>query len=261
LATVRGQTAPRGRQAYSSQRQGIDAKLPRSEGPSRRGNGKMHPPRCCYQLTADPTEIRVLTARGRSHDGIRPGPPGSAVVRCIVPLPALPSSDGKKLGNTWFAFDADRPLAFFAGNVPPQWTSVRKTSEGMITSDLPSFLTTDPNDVVAQANPDAMPVILTRPDEIETWITAPWKKRGSCSAHYFPVCCPSRQWNRRKTRQSRSWNTILIAKARRAKTPVGPPCADLSTPDTRLNLASLLYEASTFCWRAQLRNVGPNGPG
>lgn len=82
--------------------------------------------------------------------------------------------DGKKLGNTWFAFDADRSLAYFAGIIAPQWTSIRKTSEGVITTDLFAFLTTDANDVVAQANPDAMPVILTTPEEIETWMAAPW---------------------------------------------------------------------------------------
>lgn len=99
---------------------------------------------------------------------------------CIVPFTSFAEfssavgPDGKKLGNTWFAFDVDRPLAFFAGIVAPQWTSVRKTSEGLITTDLFAFLTTDPNDEVATANPDAMPVILTTPDEIETWLTAPW---------------------------------------------------------------------------------------
>lgn len=102
--------------------------------------------------------------------------------RCIVPFTSFAEfssqigPDGKKLGNTWFAFDADRPLAYFAGIVAPQWTSVRKTSEGMITTDLFAFLTTDPNDVVAQANPDAMPVILTTPEEIEIWMTAPWEE-------------------------------------------------------------------------------------
>ena len=53
---------------------------------------------------------------------------------------------------------------------------MRKTSEGLITTDLFAFLTTEPNDVVATANPDSMPVILTTPDEIETWLTAPWEE-------------------------------------------------------------------------------------
>lgn len=84
--------------------------------------------------------------------------------------------DGKKKGNTWFAYDVDRPLGFFAGIMAPQWTSVRKVGERMITTDLFAFLTTDANDVVAAANPDSMPVILRTPDEIETWMTAPWEE-------------------------------------------------------------------------------------
>lgn len=84
--------------------------------------------------------------------------------------------DGMKLGNTWIAFDDSRPLAFFAGIFAPQWTSVRKTSEGLITTDLFAFLTTEPNDIVASVNPDSMPVILRTPEEIEIWMTAPWEE-------------------------------------------------------------------------------------
>jgi len=57
----------------------------------------------------------------------------------------------------------------------PQWTSVRKIGEGVITTDLFAFLTTEPNDVVSRANPDSMPVILRAPAEVETWMTAPWE--------------------------------------------------------------------------------------
>ena len=102
--------------------------------------------------------------------------------RCIVPFTSFAEvsseigPDGKKLGNTWFAFDDSRPLAFIAGIFAPQWTSFRKTSEGMITTDLLALLTTDPNNVVAVANPDAMPVILRTPEEIEIWMTAPWEE-------------------------------------------------------------------------------------
>ena len=102
--------------------------------------------------------------------------------RCIVPFTSFAEfssrigPDGKKQGNTWFAYDADRPLGWFAGIYAPQWTSVRKASEGLITTDLFAFLTTEPNDVIAAANPDSMPVILTTPDEIETWLTAPWEE-------------------------------------------------------------------------------------
>jgi putative SOS response-associated peptidase YedK len=50
---------------------------------------------------------------------------------------------------------------------------VRKVKEGETTNELFAFLTTEPNAVVAPIHPKAMPVILTTPDEIETWLTAP----------------------------------------------------------------------------------------
>lgn len=100
--------------------------------------------------------------------------------RCLVPFNSFaefngtPGPDGIKPGNTWFAYDADRPLAFFAGFWIPQWESVRKVSEGVVKTDLFAFLTTNPNAEVGHANPDAMPVILRTPEEVETWLTAPW---------------------------------------------------------------------------------------
>lgn len=87
-----------------------------------------------------------------------------------------PGPNGKALGHTWFAFDEHRPLAFFAGIFAPQRKSVRRVGQAAITTDLFAFLTTDANDVVAGANPDAMPVILTTPEEIEIWMTAPWEE-------------------------------------------------------------------------------------
>ncbi len=36
-----------------------------------------------------------------------------------------------------------------------------------------AFLTCEPNSVVAPIHPKAMPVLLTTPDECETWMTAP----------------------------------------------------------------------------------------
>ena len=73
----------------------------------------------------------------------------------------------------WFAFDDKRPLAFFAGIWTPQWKSVRKVKEGETLNDLFAFLTTDSNKEVAAIHPKAMPVILTTPEEIEAWLTAP----------------------------------------------------------------------------------------
>jgi putative SOS response-associated peptidase YedK len=68
--------------------------------------------------------------------------------------------------------DDTRPLACFAG-IWTAWTSVRKVKEGETTNDIFAFLTTEPNAEVGAIHPKAMPVILTTPDEVETWMTAP----------------------------------------------------------------------------------------
>jgi putative SOS response-associated peptidase YedK len=65
-----------------------------------------------------------------------------------------------------------RPLACFAG-IWTNWTSVRKVKEGETTNDIFAFLTTEANAEVHAIHPMAMPVILTTPDEVETWMTAP----------------------------------------------------------------------------------------
>jgi putative SOS response-associated peptidase YedK len=72
----------------------------------------------------------------------------------------------------WFARDESRPLMFFA-EMWTNWTSVRKVRSGEETIDVFGFLTTDPNAEVAPIHPKAMPVILTTPEEIETWMTPP----------------------------------------------------------------------------------------
>ncbi len=45
--------------------------------------------------------------------------------------------------------------------------------EGETTNDLFAFLTTEPNAEVGAIHPKAMPVVLTTPDEVEAWMTAP----------------------------------------------------------------------------------------
>jgi putative SOS response-associated peptidase YedK len=96
--------------------------------------------------------------------------------RCVVPWTSFaepdPQPDGRR-PPAWFAFDASRPLAFFAGIWTPAWKSVRKLKEGEVTADLFAFLTCKPNAEVEALHPKAMPVILTTEAEIETWMTAP----------------------------------------------------------------------------------------
>ncbi|MCO5081606.1 MAG: SOS response-associated peptidase [Rhizobiaceae bacterium] len=100
--------------------------------------------------------------------------------RCVVPVTSFaepdPASkvDGGPTPNAWFALDATRPLKFFAGLWVPGWESVRKVKDGLTKDDLFAFLTTEPNDVVGAVHSKAMPVLLTTPDEVEHWLTAPW---------------------------------------------------------------------------------------
>jgi putative SOS response-associated peptidase YedK len=95
--------------------------------------------------------------------------------RCIVPFTSFSENevllDGAR-PPVWFALDESRPLAFFAG-IWTRWASVRKAKEGETTNDIFAFLTTDPNAIVAPIHPKAMPVILTTPEDVETWMTAP----------------------------------------------------------------------------------------
>lgn len=96
--------------------------------------------------------------------------------RCVVPLTSFSEFDHASKQDVWFALSADRPLAVFAGIWTPRWTGVRKIKTGLETIDLFAFLTTEPNREVGAIHPKAMPVILTKPGEIETWMTAPWEQ-------------------------------------------------------------------------------------
>jgi len=99
--------------------------------------------------------------------------------RCLVPFTAFsePGRDAPgKYRPVWFrlAGEDPEPLAFFAGIHLPGHTGVRKIKTGMETIDVFAFLTTEPNAEVGAVHPKAMPVILTEPDEVEMWMSAPW---------------------------------------------------------------------------------------
>jgi putative SOS response-associated peptidase YedK len=97
--------------------------------------------------------------------------------RCLVPFTSFsePQPDGSR-PPVWFAFDESQPLAFFAGIWLPKWRSVRKLKEGEVKTDLYAILTTEPNTEVGAIHPKAMPAILTKTDEFETWLTQPWEE-------------------------------------------------------------------------------------
>lgn len=100
--------------------------------------------------------------------------------RCVVPFTSFsefdssPDGKGGKNGDTFFAFDKGRPLAFFAGIWVENWSSVRKIKTGYEQNvDYFGFLTCEPNDIVGSIHMKAMPVILTTQSEIDLWLTAP----------------------------------------------------------------------------------------
>ena len=95
--------------------------------------------------------------------------------RCAVPFTSFSEPDPGPPGHrppVWFALDESRPLAFFAGLWVSHWKSVRKVKEGETVNDLFAILTCAPNAEVAAVHPKAMPVILTKAAEIETWLAA-----------------------------------------------------------------------------------------
>jgi len=65
-------------------------------------------------------------------------------------------------------------LFVFAG-IWTRWSGTRGTKANPVEGEdkLFGFLTTDANAVVASIHPRANPVILTRPEKFETWLTAP----------------------------------------------------------------------------------------
>lgn len=104
--------------------------------------------------------------------------------RCLVPFTAFSEpgrDDAGKYKPVWFRLkDEDpEPLAFFAGVWVKDWTCVRKKNVGSETCDLFAFLTTEPSEPVKSIHPKAMPVILTRPEEWDAWLSAPWSEAAA----------------------------------------------------------------------------------
>lgn len=95
--------------------------------------------------------------------------------RCIVPMSSFSEFNRDAGGDIWFALDESRPLVCFAG-MWTNWTSVRRVREGKTTNDIFAFLTTEPNAEVGAIHPKAMPVILTKPEEVDVWMGAPWEE-------------------------------------------------------------------------------------
>jgi putative SOS response-associated peptidase YedK len=116
------------------------------------------PPPLNYSRPATPViNVRNLkTSYWRSW--VKPGH------RCLVPATSFCEwADGRPKVAHWFALDDSRPLFAFAG-IWRVWVGEHRGY---------AFLTTEANSVVAAVHSKAMPVILTTPEECETWLSAP----------------------------------------------------------------------------------------
>lgn len=97
--------------------------------------------------------------------------------RCIIPWTRFCEWEtaGSRKVQRWFSCHAE--TAVFAG-IWTRWTGTRGTMRTPRpgTYELFGMLTTEPNAIARPVHPKAMPVILTRPDEIEEWLHAPWEE-------------------------------------------------------------------------------------
>jgi putative SOS response-associated peptidase YedK len=81
----------------------------------------------------------------------------------VVPFTSFSELNKAEGGDIWFTLDESLPLACFAG-IWTNWTSVRKVR--LSTTYSRSLI--EPNSEVGAIHPNAMPVILTTPAEVET---------------------------------------------------------------------------------------------
>src|SRR5262245_23998678 len=88
--------------------------------------------------------------------------------RCFVPATSFCEwTDTRPKITHWFALDESRPPFAFAG-IWRLWTGERKGETGE--HQLFAFLTTLSNDIVRPIQAKAMPVLLTKPEEWDTWL-------------------------------------------------------------------------------------------
>jgi putative SOS response-associated peptidase YedK len=109
--------------------------------------------------------------------------------RCLVPATSFsePNGDVKPATWHWFAIKGNDPRPLFA--FPGIW----RRYKGPVKKDGPNvdietyaFLTTTPNSLLATINDERMPVLLTREEEFETWLTGSPDEAFSLAQEYPP---------------------------------------------------------------------------
>jgi putative SOS response-associated peptidase YedK len=89
--------------------------------------------------------------------------------RCLVPATSFCEwTDTRPKITHWFALDESRPLFAFAG-IWRLWTGERKGETGE--HQLFAFLTTLSNDIVRPIHAKAMPVLLTKSEDWDMWLS------------------------------------------------------------------------------------------
>ena len=109
--------------------------------------------------------------------------------RCLVPASSFcePNGDVKPATWHWFALKGDDPRPLFA--FPGIWRRHRgsiKKDGPVVDIEVYSFLTTTPNSLVATINHERMPVLLTREEEFETWLTGTPDDALALAREYAP---------------------------------------------------------------------------
>lgn len=93
--------------------------------------------------------------------------------RCLVPASSYCEPKGEKPATWhWFALrgEEERPLFAFPG----VWTRYRgplKKDGPIVEQEAFAFMTTEPNELTASINHERMPVLLSDPDDFETWLS------------------------------------------------------------------------------------------
>jgi putative SOS response-associated peptidase YedK len=93
--------------------------------------------------------------------------------RCLVPASSYCEPKGEKPATWhWFAVNGDEPRPLFA--FPGVWSRYRgptKKNGEPVDQEVFAFMTTEPNELTRCINHERMPVLITDPSDLETWLS------------------------------------------------------------------------------------------
>ena len=93
--------------------------------------------------------------------------------RCLVPASSYCEPKGEKPATWhWFAVNGEEERSLFA--FPGVWTRYRgplKKNGDNVDQEVFAFMTTEPNELAQSINHERMPVLMSDPDDFETWLS------------------------------------------------------------------------------------------